>query len=337
VSRSRALTPTVLAVLAAGALSVACHDVEEYGAEGSTGVTILDTSDLSVVGTIPGFPGGRSVCSLDMTHFLVSSNTGLVYAVSSENMAVEDVRQIGSPFSTGYCDMTLAPGGSVYLVGGFGLMLELNPTTYVVLDEFYAGPSPTSVCRSLTQNRIYVGDSQDRTIREISTSDNTVTRELELPGAPYALSTFLEGTGSILAASSAVQAAYVITTEGFFNYREIGMSGFCSGVAGLPDTSVYCVSQPEWGGESGYITLVRGDALPEETSTLEVTGHPACACSDPSGHDFFVASYLEDGTTRIYKIDGYTWDVAVTRDIPGYPWDMVVHAAGSHLLVLTLE
>jgi hypothetical protein len=83
--------------------------------------------------------------------------------------------------------------------------------------------------------------------------------------------------------------------------------------------------------------MIRGAAVPEETRTLSMNGHPASVCCDPLNHDFFVASYFGDGVTRIYKIDGYTWDIVTTADVPGYPWDMAVSAYGSRLLVLSLE
>jgi hypothetical protein len=325
------------AALVTAAVTTGCHDVDEFGSEGSFGVTILDTSDLGVVGTIPGFPGGRSICSLDQTRFLVASNTGLLYTVSSQDMAVVDVAEIGSPFGAGYCDMVLATGGNAYVIGGFGQLIEYDPDIHTVVDEFTAGPSPVSLCRSLTQNRIYVGDAQDMKVRELSTADNTITRELELSGAPTTLSTFIEASNLILAASSGAQAAYVIQTEGYFGYWEAAMPGLSSGITGLPDTSVYCVAQPEWTGENGTVTLIRGSAVPDETQVLDLSGHPASVCCDPVGHDFYVASYLGEGSTRVYKIDGYTWDIVGTVDIPGYPWDTAVHANGAYLLVMTLD
>lgn len=325
------------AVLVTAAVTTGCHDVDEFGSEGSFGVTILDASDLGVVGTIPGFPGGRSICSLDQTRFLVACNTGLLYTVSSQDMAVLDVAEIGLPFGAGYCDMILASGGSVYVIGGFGQLIEYNPNIHTVVDEFTAGPSPVSMCRSLTQNRIYIGDAQDMKVRELSTSDNTITRELELSGAPTSLSTYTEAANLILAASSGTQAAYVIQTEGYFGYWEAAMSDLNSGIAGLPDTSVYFVTQPNWAGENGTVTLIRGSIVPDEMQVLDLSGHPASVCCDPAGHGFYVASYLGDGSTRVYMIDGYTWDVVNTVDIPGYPWDTAVHANGAYLLVLTLE
>jgi hypothetical protein len=325
------------AILVTAALTTGCHDVDEFSSEGSFGVTILDTSDLGVVGTIPGFPGGRSICSLDQTRFLVACNTGLLYTVSSLELAVQEVREIGSPFSTGYCDMIVATGGSVYIVGGFGQLLEYDPAIHAVVDEFPAGPSPVSLCRSLTQARIYVGDRQDMKVREVWTITNEVQRELELPGSPSSLSTYVEGAGSILAASSDASCAYIIDTGGYFGYSEAGMPGVGSGVAGLPDTSLYCVTQPEWAGENGIITLVRGSVIPEEILPMPVEGHPASVCSNPGVHEYFVASYLGNGTTRVYKVDADAWDITDSVDIPGYPWDTAVHANGAYLLVLTLD
>jgi hypothetical protein len=325
------------AVLVIAAVTTGCHDVDEFGSEGSFGVTILDASDLGVVGTIPGFPGGRSICSLDQTRFLVACNTGLLYTVSSTELAVKEIREVGSPFSAGYCDMTVATGGSVYIIGGFGQLLEFDPSIQAVVDEFPAGPSPVSLCRSLVQTRIYVGDRQDMKVREVWTVTNEVQRELELPGSPSSLSTYMEGAGSILAASSDARYAYIIDTGGYFGYSEAPMPGAGSGVAGLPDTCLFCVTQPGWSGENGSITLVRGSAIPEETVQISVEGHPASVCSNPGGHEYFVASYLGDGTTRVYKVDAYAWEVTASVDIPGYPWDTAVHANGAYLLVLTLE
>jgi len=327
------------ALLLAAILWSGCHQIDEVGAEGSTGVTILDTSDLSIIGTIPGFPGGRSLCVLDLTHFLVASNEGVMYTASLADMAVSDVRQIGSPFGSGYGGMVLATGGHVYLLGGFGRLLEYNPATHAVVDEFTAGPSPVSLCRSLAQNRIYVGDASDLEIREVSTITNEVVREVQLDGMPAALSTSSPSLNNILAATAGADHSICVLDTGSYYFWTFATPSDNAGISGLPDTSICCATQPRLDGDAGMVTLVRGAdmAFPDEIQTMSLTGHPLEVCCNPPEHCFFVASYLEGGSTRIYEIDGFTWEILATADVPGYPWDIAAAGQGTRLLVLTLE
>ena len=323
-----------VALLSAAVLVCACHDVVEYGSAGSYGVRIIRASDMVQEDCIEGFEGGRAICSLGNNRFLVVSNRGTLYSVDSRERAVEEVYQIGTPFSTGYNDMTQASVGRVYIVGGFGKLIEFNATIGYVADEFGAGPSPRAICSSLTEDRIYVSDSYDQRLREVWTSDNTVYRELQLDATVGSMAPYGFPEGYLAAACEDDDLLYNIDLANFIE-QGFDLVDECSGVAVLADTSIFCVTHPDWGHDSGRVTIGdRYGAVPTAIS-IAVEGHPTAVCARPYGSKFYVSSVLDDGTSRILAIDGLLWGIVQSSTIDGYAWDITTHANGEYLLVLT--
>jgi hypothetical protein len=325
----------VIAGLAALLLFAAgCHDVVEYSTAGSYGVCIIRTSDMVLEECMEGFEGGRSICSLGNSRFLVASNAGVLYLVNSQDRVVEETYQIGAPFSAGYDCMTQVAPGQVYLVGGFGSLIEFDVSSGTVVDVFNAGPSPESICPSLTQQRLYVADSFDRKIREVWTVDNQVYRELELESTVSSIAPFSWPLGFLAAVCSDSDKLYTIELSEFAEVS-IDLVDYSSDITLLSDTSVYCVTHPGWSDQNGRVTLGSSLGVEQTSLTLAVTGHPRSVCSKPYGGVFYVASVMEDGTSRILEIDGYLWGTVSSVTIEGYAWDVTTHANGEYLLVLT--
>jgi hypothetical protein len=92
---------------------------------------------------------------------------------------------------------------------------------------------------------------------------------------------------------------------------------------------------------NGSISIVFYHPIPEgcDVNEIPLDGHPLRICTSglPLAHRFYVASYLGGGATRVFEVEMMTLEVVDQVDIPGYPLDMVVHAGGEDLVVLTQE
>jgi hypothetical protein len=322
------------ALLALLLLASACHEIAEFSSEGVHGVQIINTSDMTLVASMTGFDGARSICSVNDTRFLVACNTGQLFTVDSEELSVIRVQSIGLPFSTGYNSMTRANDGAIYIIGAYGRLLEYSTTSGAVLDEFSAGPYPIAVCRSPSRDSIYVADFSDGMLREVRTLGNTVTREIELPATPSSAAPFDEARDMVLVSSSEGQACYI--DWDMLRVLDVSGASGSSDCAGLPDTAASCFVLPSYGSDFGMARFMYGD-LPhfEEYASLTLSGDPLRVCNAWPEKVFYVASYLGDGTTRVYAIEGLSQDITGTLDVNGYPWDIVSHRSGEYVLVLT--
>lgn len=332
--RSPGTSTGYLAALLAVCLMSGCHEITEFSPDGIHGVHIIDTSDMTLVATMTGFDGARSICSVNDTRFLVACNSGQLFTVDSEELSVIRVQSIGLPFSTGYNSMTRANDGAIYIIGAYGRLLEYSTTVGAVLDEFSAGPYPIAVCRSPSRDSIYVADFSDGLLREVRTMDNTVTREIELPALPSSAAPFDVARDMVLVSSSEGGGCYI--DWDVLRVLDVSGASGSSDCAGLPDTAACCFVRPFYGSSTGMARFMYGD-LPhfEEYASLTLSGDPLRVCNAWPEKIFYVASYLGDGTTRVYSIDGLSQDITGTLDIDGYPWDIVSHRSGQYVLVLT--
>ncbi len=329
-----------MTLLLAACMMQACHKVTEYSSEGRIGVAVISLPDLTVEGTIQGFEGGRAICSLGESDFVVSSNRGRLYWGNSSELTIEDAYTIGTPFSSGY--NSIAPGiASVYVIAGYGQIVEFGLSSRTVVDEFTAGPLPLDLCRVSFAPSIYVSDGQDSKLREVWISDNEVHRELELPGPVAALASCDASNSLIIGVSALEGLVFMIHAGSYFTFGQMETAYSSSDVAAMPDTLVFCVTHPELTGGmyegSGGVTLVREDTLTTESSVLPLEGMAYLASCSPFHEEFYVASYLGGGSTRITAIGAFDWVVHGSVDIDGFPRDMTVHAGSDRLLVLTSE
>jgi hypothetical protein len=334
---SPAIAWPLIPIAFAAALLAGCHDVDEYGAQAGSAVYKIRVEDLAVESSIDGFEGASDILSTGSTDFLVACRTGLLYRVGSEGMELDGVYSMGPQFASGYGSMVQTSYSSIYIIGAFGTILEINPSTCVVMDEFHAGPAPAGISRSASGNSIYVIDGLDSGLREVSTLDNTVTREMELPSAATTVTPFLESPATQIAISGSIPAAYAISEENLYA-QEMGLPTVASDVAAFADTSIFCAVMTGDGYSGGAAFLMEGYPLPERSQTIPLNGRPESVCASPVQHRFYVASSLGDGTTRIYEIDGlFSWEILRTLDVPGWVLDITTHAAGEYLLVLTSD
>lgn len=314
-------------------LATGCHDVTEYSEQGEYAVYKIDLGTMTVVSSLGGFEGGRALLSIGNTEFLVASNRGVLYRVSSPEMAVLGVFPAGGAYATGYGSMVQTSSSTVYLVGSYGNIVEFSLATGSVADVFSAGPAPAGVTCSSDGGSIFVIDAQDAGLREFDTSDNSFVRSVELETPASVIVRWTDSPYQyLLALSSLEPAAYPVWVE-YLLPSSVGLARPASDIAAFRDTTIFCACHG--GSGPGMATVSAGYPIVERTETIALSGQPLRACSEQVHHSFYVASLIDGTTTRIYEIDGLDCTITRTLDVPGYPWDITAHANGEYLLILT--
>lgn len=333
------MMPIALVLAAAG-----CHDVTEYSSEGGVGVAVIDRSDMTVEGVIKGFEGGRAICSVGGGSFIVSSNRGRLYWGDADELTIQNMYTVGLPFSGGYG--SIAPGtNSVYVIGGYGKILQFSLYSRTVIDEFEAGPMPATLCRACFSPYIYVADGQEPVIREVWISDNTVHDEFELPISATSLTTFMPRDSAGLPYDSVLIAASRLEPLVYYMRPFTPLSPLPETLAvpvsdadALQDSSLFFLAHRDYG-EGGLVTrlYLNESMIPGFTRReIELEGSVNCICVDDYSRMLYAACY-DSGVTRIYEIDALD-DMQVIRyvEIDGYAWDMTLQGTlGQRLLVLT--
>lgn len=331
--RSAARVP-LLVVLA---LLPGCHEVTEYSSAGEIGVVVVDLEGLTVEGVIEGFDGGRAILSVGEDAFIVSSNRGRLFVGDSEARTIENVFQIGTPFGSGYC--SIVPGSSsVYVLGGFGSILEFSLATHTVVDEFQAGPLPMNLCRAGFAQYVYVADGQDGIVREVWISDNEVHEEFDL-SVPIGSITTSELSGSdplVLATAVSDDSAFIMRPGHPYYHSTVFLPSPAVDACALPDSAVFFLAHPDIDGNGG-VTKVSVSELSTETSVWPLEGEACLTCVDPMFGRLYVACRIPGGTTRIYEMS-IPAGMAILRtlEVDGSPRDMVIQGVDAgRLLLLT--
>jgi len=332
--RSSLRTATALcAVLAAG-----CHDVTEFESEGSSGVVLMDADDLSILGTMQGFDGGRSVASIGGDEFFVATNQGQIYRVDASEQAIVSVFTVGQPYSSGYTSMIPVGSGTVHLIGGYDQVVQVS-NYGIVLDEFPAGTSPSGLCRTGDATRLFVCDGSDGMMREILLPGNEVVTYTDIGFPMTALASASDADSSFVAVG-ADTAAYISSNYGFIARHGLTLAGVASDVACLPDTALFCIAIPEFGESSGYIALTSyptGYMVPS-LMHVPLEGNPLCICtSDLIPLTFYVGARMGDGMSRIYEYTANTHQILGWVDIEGNIVDLTTISSGQCLAVLLAE
>ncbi len=324
------------------AVTAACHQVTEYGDTGTAGIHIINGFDMTVEGTLVGIEGGRSLLSTGGL-LVVAANTGMVYWIDTNTMAIDRAILAGQPFPSGYSDMALSREGTIYLIGGYNSIIEISPNSGIVLDEFTVGPAPLAIAIEPQDSFLYVADGVDDQLREVLTSTNSIVRSKQLPFTVCSIvpfdprDEFIPHRAAFVGACRDTSYAMIVRVDELLITAEpVHLAGPGSDIAAMPDTSILLMTHPyRPDGVTADVTLATYHPPPElsDLTWLSVEGDARLACLSFGG--FFVASWLGGGVTRVTRIDPFTGFITGSVDVPGYPWDMEPH--GLSVAVLTSD
>jgi len=327
--------PALIAAAAVLATAVpGCHRLTEYSSTGETGVVVIRLPDLEAEDVIPGFEGGRSICSVGNENFVVASNRGRLFWGNSAERTIEHAYPIWTAFTAGYGSM--APGdGSIYIITGYGQIAQFNLSSRKVVDQFDAGPLPTDLCRAAFGPYLYVSDGQDGLVREVWLLDNEVHDQYGMPHPVLALASGRIIDRAVMCTAESASEAYRILVDSLPYPETVELSSPPVDIAAFRDTSLCCAVHPVMHG-SGGATIIWYDSLGQaQTRIMSLDGSPCVICTDHVRRLFYVASFLGDGTTRIYKLDPFDMAILGSVDVDGLLRDMALHRNGEFLLALT--
>jgi hypothetical protein len=278
---------------------------------------------------------------------LVASNTGVVFWVDPDLMAVDRYEPVGQPFASGYTGIVESLEGTVYVLGEFDSFLELSPGSGIVLDEFSVGPSPLSMAIEPGDSFMYVFDGADCRVREVVTVTNGIVRDYPVDCRIGCVVPFdpenhiLPCRSSFVAAGPDQRTAFVVMiNESAFVIESIqgdADAGPSSDVAALEDETVFLTVSnglAGWGSSGASVFYYVPPPYATQVVFMPLEGDPLRACSQ--GGDFFVASWLGNDRSRVTRIDGATATVTGSVDVAGYPWDIAPCGPG-RIAILTTD
>jgi DNA-binding beta-propeller fold protein YncE len=330
------------AAFAAGLLLLAssCTEITEYSTTGEYGVTVLDASDLAVIGTLEGLPNASLIVSMGGASFAVLSSDGNVYHCDSEALSVDSISNIPAVGGGGFRDAVKLTG-SLYLLAGGPNLLEVSLQSFAVLDEFVVGTSPVDMCASPSGvGLLYLVDSGDGMIREVSTMTNSVNWAEPLRYvSPAAVAAYLAGPPRLVVgyADSAASVSF-LDLDVMYESRFDELVPYPAGriITHAADSVLY-VSRPI-PGYDGYLEVYWGYGewgLPSRSTQLN--GSPVDIAVDPAGGFAYVLTDVAEAGAAVYRLQSDSANFAITDqlELEGVPLDVSSHGSGAKLLVLT--
>ena len=315
-----------------------CHSVTEYTDSGDFGVVVLNASDLSVGGYVAGMDGARTVVSMGDSALLVGCSNGMVHTVNSEGLFIASSEYVTAGTGGGLdCFMKSPVRSSLYAITESGRIVEFSSADFSLLDEFAAGPSPSSMCRSPSGvGRIYIADDQQGVVREINALTNQEYGSYNVGACPMAVAPNCADPPMLVTVHGQDTGIYSIRLD-WSSVNWLRDRGTLCDVASLSTDSIFCALEPAWDEESGAMLLCEGGWLsPIEVYSCEVDGHPTAVCCSPDPQlPYFYAACASGDETLVVALNYQSREVEMTTLIDGYPYDITTHRNGEKIIVLT--
>ena len=315
-----------------------CTDLTEFDYALKTGIHIMYPPDLSVVHTIEGISGARSLCALPGC-FIVATIEGEVFRFDPESYQQTGCFSIGSPSPSGYFEIEYSPSeSSVYIIGALGQIAELSVPDMEFIDLFSICETPVDIEISSLKPFFYVAGANSCKIYEVSKENNASGRSCTLASSPVCMAidqcqdTILVGT----------MGKTVIVSTGIDIMRRRAMHHFPGilAIETIPnenDDTRFCAvfnySTATIATILYYFPPMGGSCW---TGTESIKGDMHYICTDSLGDYAYVLSYLGDNTSRLVAYNCSNYIIESQIDLEGYPLDLEISSGGT-LLVLTAE
>ncbi len=321
------------AVLAAVLLS-GCSNFTEYSGTPSAGLLFVDPDNLELLGAIDGIEGGRALCAGGGTSFFVTATSGEFHICDSGTMSIDTSFVIGPGASAGYGSMAWIPGkNTVYVIGALGNILEVQPSTGLVIDEITAGSSPTCMVPSRNVDFVYVTDPLNNKVHAIRTSTNAVLKTWLLQGTPTVMCTSAFGSDTLLISTNdSKNVAYIQPADFGSLARKVNLPP-ASDLNASDSLELLFAAHPGYGYSSGSVSVIDSLFPFSIRNTISVPGNPTYLEVNDNQMNLFILSSTESGDCTLYCY-GLSQSILLDSiDLPGTPVDMVM--AGNRLVILT--
>lgn len=315
-----------------------CHNVTEVSGSIQSTVTLISTSDFTIVNTLEGVTDGRSICSINNTLFFVYNAFGRLYRIDSGEMAIDTSFIIDTGTGQPSFGMTSPPPrSSLFVLGSGGQIIQVSVESNSVVGTFSPGPSTVALCssRSMPNTMIYTVDGQDNYVREINPSSYNIERSDVLWLTPSCVTIAYDGDSLLVGSDVGGGYAFVTLNSGIMFARPPqGVGTAINDVMPFPsEEEYYYASVPNWGSGYGQIMKI---VRPEPPSPdYGIAGNPIKIAADNNGRYVYVLSNTGDATCLVTVIDEWFSQVVAEIPINGYPQDMSTHGNEEFLIVLT--
>ena len=342
----------LLYVLVFALTSLGCHQVTEYQFSDMSRITFIRTDDFQIEKTFYGIENGRILVPYGYDKLIVISSQGRLYMLDIQEISIDTSYSIGASSGIGYQDAVTASNGHIYVLGPGSQVIEVNPATGTVEDQFTPGSSPNALAASPTDPHLYFTDAGEDYIGRIWIESNHTgfTSPTSFPLADVLVSP--DGQHIVAACSNDEGYVYGIwlslsTAARLIMLRhlvplEVGSPASC--MIPLHKDSVYVIGCPVWSGPNGYLKFVKGYMIHVSTSRTDVQGHPVAMCFDEiSGHDGILAvlSRTDSGGSTVtileFPQDIMEPEIAAVMSFDGLPRCIVSIPGKGYIAVLTSE
>ena len=317
-------------------LLVSCTDLTEYDTTFSSGVWAFSLHNLESAGNVRGISNARSLC-VTSSRLLVATTKGYVESYDPVNLEQTGSLPVGNPSPSGYFYMDYSDyENSVYLIGAFGEIIELNPAMLTVTDAFSVCESPVSMEFMKEAPFFYVADFGSSRILELRAETNGICRTRTLPSSPVCLA-MDESQDSMLVGTTGSPELLSVGSSGAIYRRE--MSGWPGIIAieAVPDDTTLCTL---FAGTNDFLAEVKryfppfsGGGLWDTISS--VPGEIHYLDVDVGGKYAYTLSYSGDGSSVLTGYDLEDQTVTGSVSVAGYPMDLDCGAEAVY--VLTVE
>jgi len=324
-------------------LLCSCTDLTEFKSAIEAGVHVIDSSDLSLIGSVTGIDGARSLCLVPGS-FLVASTEGSVSFYDLETLAHERTSQVDFSSPAGFSRMIYSPmENSVYLIGSLGKIIEINAQTGEVIDAFSICESPIDLLMA-GNNRpyLYVADTAAERILEVRIETNGVSRFCQMLSAPRAIAEDHRPDTMFVVT---LESADILSTKGagVIYRRTLDNSMPFLAAADMPDDTVLCaVMRAPYTDMVVTIPAYFPSSMPKQqdyqiwTGPVALEGDMHIIRTGADRTHAYVLSYLGNSVSRLSSYNYNTYSLDGQMDLSGYPMDLTVSVTGE-ILVLTTE
>jgi PGF-pre-PGF domain-containing protein len=282
---------------------------------GDNTTSVIDTSDNTVVATVPvgSGPEGVAVTSDGSKVYVANNGNGIVSVINTSTNTVTDTMQIGS-YPVG---VAVNPEGTkVYMANsGNGNISVIDTATGDVTANIYLGAVPVGVAVNPEGTKVYVAKIDSNMVSVIDTATNNVTTTVPVGNFPFGVAVNPAGTRVYVTTFSSngfgSNAVSVIDTATNNVTATVPVGPNSYGIAVNPaGTKVYVTN-----GASNTVSVI-DSATNTITATVPVGSFPYGVSVTPDGKKVYVANY---GSNNVSVIDTATNTVTGTVNVGNNP------------------
>lgn len=321
-----------------------CTNVAEQEMLYTAGLNVYSATGLEHLGSIDIDPDARCF-TIEENRIYAVCTDGFVRSYDTETRELLEEMQVGLPSASGYLDVVYSDfGGSIYLIGSMGTLLEVTIPECTVKDQFSVCASPMEI--EVTQGSpgyLWVLDASENSVNQVHLETNGYC------GSYTYSENFVVRT---IEASSYPDSLLVGTSSAFFKLETPNPGVFRN--TWVKDVSADCLSLVSIPGDSNFVTVLQGarsmkqigelcvyddstyaSPPPRFYNAVNVTGDPFYTAPGINGeYVYLLTSDIHGGSIlRAYRI-GEDYGIEAQVEVPGNPFGIAVSEEGE-VYVLT--